>query len=258
MLRRLPSVTPLRAGTTLGCDGPVLGSDPGDVSRSCPCLNSHSPLYPNSAARCPQPICTEDGKVSGRCSQPRRARAASTRDPEINPAGRLGGASPTLGPFPKALSTFGDREFLTGGLSRASTHEMPTSTPTPVVAAKIISRHRQVSLGGKIPVPSHLPLAPLRTLVHRGVELSLPVLQAGCLSPLHWTRQGELRAGGQRGPGACVRTRCEPLPDPTCLRPWTAPTPGACKGITQTKIAQQVDLHRKEAQRSQVQAWFIP
>lgn len=36
------------------------------------------------------------------------------------------------------------------------------------------------------------------------------------------------------------------------------PTPGACEGITQTKIAQQVDLHHKEAQRSQVKAWFIP
>lgn len=178
--------------------------------------------------------------------------------PRSTQQGGWAGLPPRSGPSPKHYRHLGTESSSLGGPSRASTHEMPTSTPTPVVAAENISRHRQVSLGSKIPVPSHLPLAPLRMLVYCGVKLSLPALQAGCLSPLHWTRQGELRAGGQRGPGACVRTRHEPLPDPTCLRPWTAPPPGACEGITQTKIAQQVDLRCKEVRRSQVKAWFIP
>lgn len=157
LLRRLPFITPLRAGTTLSRDCPVLGSDPRDVSHSCPCFNSYSPLYPNSAARCPQQIFTEHGKVSGRCSQPRRARAASTRDPKIEPAVRLGGASPRLGALPQStINIWGQRVPCWGGLHPLDAN----STPTPVVAAKKGSRHHQVSLGGKIPVPSYLSPSP--------------------------------------------------------------------------------------------------
>lgn len=114
---------------------------------------------------------------------------------------------------------------------------MPTAPRLQLWQPKTSLDIAKYPLGAKSLSPPTCSSAPLRTRVHRGVKLGFPVLRAGCPSPLHWTRPGELRTGGQREPGAGARTRCESGPDPTCLGPWTS-LHGPVK-ITQTEVIQR-------------------